>query len=59
MRTKTFAEKNGLCQSKPQMNQNTDFQKPDITKRQQRQRSQDNFTNSIDQNFCRKKTSRF
>jgi hypothetical protein len=44
--------KNGLCQSKPQTNQNKNFGKPDITKRQQRQRNRDNFTNSIDQNFC-------
>ena len=57
--TKTLAEKNGLCQSKPQTNQNEDFQKPDITKRQQRQRSRDNFTNSTYQNFCRKKTNQF
>jgi len=41
------------------MNQNANFQKPDITERQQRQRNRDNFTNPIYQNICRKKTSRF
>jgi hypothetical protein len=41
------------------MNPNADFGKPDTTKRQQRQRNRDNFTNSIYQKLCEKRQADF
>ena len=46
-------------QRQTQINQNADFAKPDLTKKQQRHWNQDNFTNSIYPKFCEKKTRWF